>query len=248
MNLDPRDVADKSSTARAREPAGEPRANAPAWWPGREIAVTLTVTTVVCAGFVLWLDIPIARAFERWSAQPITDVFRVITRAGHSALWYTPTGLLLIFALWCSRTVGETAIVWRHRARSLVYVIVSMAISGTLVNALKIAFGRYRPRFLFSEDLYGFAPFMVEIKHAGFPSGHTQSIVAAMVSFGFLFPRWRWALWAFAALVAASRFTTAVHFASDVIAGAVIAVLIAWTLKRYVERDGLAVTWATART
>ncbi|MDX2143194.1 MAG: phosphatase PAP2 family protein [Rhodospirillaceae bacterium] len=240
MNIDPRYVTDESGAAKVDHPS---KAGIPGWLPLREIAITLAMTTLVCAGFVMWLDIPIARAFDRWSTLPITDIFRLFTRAGHSAWWYTPAVIGVALSLWIARASANGAL-WRRRARALVFVIVSMASSAALVNALKVAFGRYRPRLLFSDDLYGFAPFAINIKHAGFPSGHTQSIVAAMVAFGFLFPRWRYALWGFAAVVAASRFTTAVHYASDVIAGAVIAILTAWTIKRYFERNGVPVVWS----
>jgi membrane-associated phospholipid phosphatase len=235
MNIDPRFVTVESGVAKVDR--------IPEWLPLREIAITIVATALVCAGFVLWLDIPIARAFERWSALPITDVFRLITRAGNSGWWYTPAIIGAGLSLWIARSSTHGAH-WRRRARALVFVAISMAASAALVNGLKVAFGRYRPRLLFSEDLYGFAPFAIDIKHAGFPSGHTQSIVAAMVAYGFLFPRWRHALWGFAAVVAASRFTTAVHYASDVIAAAVIAILTARTIKRYFERNGVPVVWS----
>src|SRR5690606_28964955 len=53
------------------------------------------------------------------------------------------------------------------------------------------------------------------------PSGHTTTAFAAAVALGALFPRARWAFFAYAAVMAFSRIAVAAHYPSDVIAGAV---------------------------
>ena len=56
------------------------------------------------------------------------------------------------------------------------YLILSCVVSGILHHAIKIIVGRYRPRYLFTEDLYGFSPLNFDIAMNSFPSGHSQTI------------------------------------------------------------------------
>jgi len=246
MNVDPRFTTD----AGPRLSQSDPIRFVPARWvPWREIAALGLATAIVCGACILWVDRPLAESLAGRGDAPWVAFFRVITVAGNSAFWYTPAAVAFAALLWRARHSPDAATrwEWRRRARAILFAVASMALSGTLVNVLKIAFGRYRPRFLFNEGIYDFAPFALALKHAGFPSGHSQSIVAAMVALGFLWPRGRVVFWAFAALVGASRFLTTVHYLSDVVAGAFVAVAVAWTLKRYFERNGIALAWAATR-
>jgi len=220
----------------------------PAWLPWREVVMLGLLTAVVCGVFVVWLDRPIAYLFAAESEETWVAFFRTITAAGHSAIWYTPAVAGFVGTYWQSKRMADMsqAWEWRRRARALLFVVISMAISGTTVNGLKIAFGRYRPRFLFNDGTYDFAPFALALRDSGFPSGHTQSIVAAMMALGFLWPRGRWLFWTVALLVAASRFVITVHYASDVIAGAFVAFSTAWILQRYFERNGIMLTWTAS--
>ena len=222
-----------------------PRVQPGHWFPGRQLLGLTLAASAVCWVCIAWIDRPLALLLVDLSDTAAVAFFRSITNIGHSAIWYGLAGAGLAFSYWRSRIPSATVATseWQRRARSFMFVIVSMGASALAVNALKIALGRYRPRFLFTDGIYDFAPFALNIKHVGFPSGHTQSIVAAMVAFGFLWPRWRYPLWVIAAVVAASRFITTTHFASDVIAGAAIAIAMAWILKRYFERGGVMLAW-----
>jgi membrane-associated phospholipid phosphatase len=243
MNIDPRFQTSEHSRALDSQPIP---LTPPAWLPWREVGLLGLLTAVVCSVFVVWLDRPIAYRFAAQSEETWIAFFRAITAAGHSAIWYTPAVLGFVATYWQSKHSVDTnqAWEWRRRARALLFVIISMAISGTTVNALKIAFGRYRPRFLFNDGTYDFAPFALALRDSGFPSGHTQSIVAAMMALGFLWPRGRWLFWTVAVLVATSRFVITVHYTSDVIAGAFVAFSTAWILQRYFERNGIMLAWS----
>src|SRR3954452_9792620 len=79
--------------------------------------------------------------------------------------------------------------------------------------------GRRRPSDL---GPWLYAPFTWKPAFASMPSGHSTTAFAVAVAFGALFPRARWALWAYAGLIALSRVVIAAHFPSDVIAGALV--------------------------
>ena len=243
MNIDPQFKADSGGKASAANPIAF---TPPAWLAWREITLLGCMTGVICTVFIAWFDRPIAYHFAAQRDEAWVAFFRAITAAGNSALWYAPAVMGFIAAFWHSKRMSLPGLSWewRRRARGLLFVITSMAVSGTAVNVLKIAFGRYRPRFLFNDGTYDFAPFALTLRDSGFPSGHTQSVVAAMMALGFLWPRGRVVFWTMAALVAASRFIITAHYTSDVIAGAFVAFATAWTLQRYFERNGIMLAWS----
>jgi membrane-associated phospholipid phosphatase len=243
MNFSLRPAFSVRAQALHRDPLPEP---IPPWVPRRFLAKLLIVTAAVCAPLIAYVDAPAAEALRTVTSSTAIEFFRIVTHAGHSAIWYGVAVIGFGAAWWAGRRTGDDVCrwEWRRRARSWLFVAVSMAISGTLVNALKLAVGRYRPRFLFDQGLAGFAPFELSLDDCAFPSGHTQSIVAAMTSLGFVFPRLTPWLVATAVLVSCSRFLTTVHFVSDVIAGAAVGFAIALVMKRYFEGTGLPLAWS----
>ncbi|MDX2223408.1 MAG: phosphatase PAP2 family protein [Rhodospirillaceae bacterium] len=207
-------------------------------WPAAGVAA-------MCLLCVWAIDRPVAMYFKALSDTAMVGFFRVVTDLGQSAIWYA-VGVIGVLACWLRARAMPTdaaRFAWRRRARSFLFLVASMLASGTLVNLLKMIFGRYRPRFLFDAGVYDFAPFALDLKSSGFPSGHTQSIVAAMIALGFIWPRGRWVFFAVAAVVAASRFITTVHYVSDVIAGAFVAAAVALIMRGLFERNGIALAW-----
>lgn len=59
-----------------------------------------------------------------------------------------------------------------------------------------------------------------------FPSSHAANSFAAAVVLSFFYPRWTWAFLLFAASVAFSRVYVGVHYPSDVLAGAVVGIIV----------------------
>ena len=70
-----------------------------------------------------------------------------------------------------------------------------------------------------------------------FPSGHTAMVFAACAVIGAVWRKARWPVWAIAAGVAVSR-ATLIHFLSDVVAGAVIGMLVGQLVTDWVARKG----------
>lgn len=60
-----------------------------------------------------------------------------------------------------------------------------------------------------------------------FPSSHAVNNLAGALVLAYFLPRWTWAFFSFAALVAFSRLYVGVHFPSDVVAGAIIGLICA---------------------
>lgn len=231
MNVDPR-------LAIAAAPQTTVRA-APPWrrWLGWS-----ALTFAAAAALVLWADIPAAEYFRTVRDTAAVEFFADITHLANGVFWY---GLALMgFLISAPRNNLATLFAprrWNRAMRAWSFMIVSMISSVALCAFLKIALGRPRPRLYFSDGMTDFTPFALVMKQATLPSGHAQSIWAAMTALAFIYPRGAPAFFAFAVFISASRFITGVHFISDVVVGAWTAVICAVLWRRRYERGGIPV-------
>ena len=175
----------------------------------------------------------------------LTSWIKAHMSEAHSSIWRTITdfgraekyivGCLLAFAglaLLSVRFEG-TADRYRAGARNSLYILATLAVSGIVINVMKFILGRQRPKALFENDFYGMIPFNLDHAMSSFPSGHSQTIWAVVMPLMILFPRFSPIYIFLGLLIALSRVALTVHFLSDAIAGAFVAIAAAILLKRY---------------
>jgi membrane-associated phospholipid phosphatase len=114
----------------------------------------------------------------------------------------------------------------RVAARVPAFLFAAVAASGLTVDVLKIVFGRTRPRLLFSAGSYGFDWLGWRADYWSFPSGHAATAAALVVALWWLWPRHILFYLALGGMIAASRVITCVHYLSDTVMGAAIAVAV----------------------
>jgi membrane-associated phospholipid phosphatase len=116
---------------------------------------------------------------------------------------------------------------WKWRAGGL--VCLSAMIGGLLYVVLKWGVGRRRPKMNLPFDLSpfigGWRGLLVSESNLSFPSGHATCAFATAAALAVLYPRWRWAFYAAAALTALERVAERAHYLSDVVAAAGVGVL-----------------------
>jgi membrane-associated phospholipid phosphatase len=156
------------------------------------------------------------------------DVLDPITDLGRSE-WYLAGGLLAVLAL-------RFALRRPRLLTAAVLLVASVALSGIAVNVLKLLVGRSRPYNLLRHEEYGFVPLKIDYAYNAFPSGHTATVVAVVLSLSFAFPRWRAPLFVVGAIVVSTRILMNHHFVSDVIMGGVLATAITLATARWAER------------
>ena len=210
-------------------------------WP---LAAWFGWTSLFCIVSFAAIDRPLALTLK--AAVPganIEGFFKTITWLGEGGFWIIPALVLAGFFWWRQRHAAN----WDQDARlgqywrSALYLGSSVLLSGAFVAAVKVVFGRYRPRYLFDQGLYGFNPFNTEWAMNSFPSGHSQTAFAAMIALAYILPRQAVVWYVLALLVAASRIVTTVHFLSDTAMGGYLGELGAILLHRLCARRGWSV-------
>jgi membrane-associated phospholipid phosphatase len=170
-----------------------------------------------------FIDIPLAR-FCKGLDPSIRNAFGTITELGIST-WY----LISSFALFAIFTFIRP-----HRRYGYMglFVFASIAVSGLLTNIIKVIFARYRPEMLFEKGLYGLRFFDYDDRITSFPSGHAATAFSLAFVLSHFFPKFRVPLFIFAVVVAASRVIITAHYISDAVAGAWLAMVCVFFLKK----------------
>jgi membrane-associated phospholipid phosphatase len=117
---------------------------------------------------------------------------------------------------------------WKWRAGGL--LCLSAIVGGALYTVLKWGVGRHRPVSTYAAfDLVPFAGgwkgLFVAEPNLSFPSGHATCAFATAAALAVLYPRWRWAFYAVAAVTGVERVVERAHYLSDVVAAAGVGIL-----------------------
>ena len=194
--------------------------------PAVRLGATAVATTILVVVSIGSVDRPLALFLHTRDAD-LHALFDLIGRLGEAWGW------LLFFALafaglhWAGELPRLRPVVEPMRALSAIpaFLFASIAASGLVADLMKIGFGRLRPKLLFRSDLYGFTWLGWRPDHWSFPSGHSATIVALFSALWWLWPQHLLFYILAAAIVAGSRVVVGAHYPSDVMAGALVAVV-----------------------
>jgi undecaprenyl-diphosphatase len=206
--------------SRARVRAGQPP---PAWGRPARILVALTLAIAVTAGLMLFVDVRTVGIEQRLSGRT-QGIVAAITNFGRSGWVLLPAGLaVLALAAVCSspRLSHMSQRTLAAFAARFGFVFLAVGAPGLVVTIGKRLIGRARP-FVTHTTPFDYLPFAWNSDFASLPSGHVTSACGAAVAIGALVPRLRPLLWAFAAVIAATRIALEDHYPSDVFVAALV--------------------------
>jgi len=103
------------------------------------------------------------------------------------------------------------------------YLCIGFLTTGIVVQILKHLFGRARPRFM--DDFLFIGP-TLKGGYDSFPSGHTAEAFCFAYILARYFPRQKILFFVYAIIVALERTEDCSHFPSDVVAGALVGIII----------------------
>jgi len=206
----------------------EPKMGSAKWKLAAGFAAT--VIFVVLSHF--FIDIPVA-LFCKKIDKSVTDIFEMITPLGIST-WYLvgSFSLFLLFKFYYQR---------RLLANRVLFLFASISFSGIISTILKWLMGRFRPKVLFEENLYGFNFFSTTYEKNSFPSGHATTVFSLALALSIFFPKYRVLFLSYALIVAATRVVITAHYLSDAVGGAFVAIMTVFFLRKgiyFLERKG----------
>lgn len=201
----------------------------------------LAATVLASLVCILFVDRSLALYFYGQRDHWVHAFFRSITEIGNGTGWY----ILAVLAMACGFAGDRFALFlasamrWQRLRNAGLFLLGSLLLSGIALIALKVIFGRLRPRYLFEDGSYAFEPFLFNTGVVGFPSGHAQTIFAVMAVFWLVLPRFRLLYPVVAVLVAFSRVVVGAHYLADVIASTILALAVTAWLYDWMVRHGL---------
>lgn len=206
-------------------------------WPWistpRQIAITAGIGIAVLLFLMVTIDAAAIRGvghLPRW----IISAFDDITDFGKSGWFLWPLGLL--FLALAALPPMLTLVSQRVLAAIMVrigFLFTAIAVPSLFDTIIKRLIGRARPLVGGSLDPFLYSPFVWRADYASLPSGHATTAFAALVAFGTLWPRSRTLWLVYALLIAVSRVVVTAHYPSDVLAGALVGIVGAVTVRHY---------------
>jgi membrane-associated phospholipid phosphatase len=203
----------------------------------------IVVALALVAGAAVSMPLFDATAVEWASGEPhwFRAAFEEITRFGLSGWFLLPCGFALLFLAAVTSpqlSISARAVLAALGGR-IGYVFLAIGLPGLFVSIVKRLIGRARPFVGGHEDPFYYAPFNWHPAFASMPSGHATTAVAAAIAIGAIWPRTRIVVWLYAAAIMISRVAVLAHHPSDVIGGALVALVGTHLLRRWFAARGL---------
>jgi membrane-associated phospholipid phosphatase len=149
--------------------------------------------------------------------------------------------MLALFAA-APRAHGVRRAVLRWLAQANLFVFANVALSGIVVDIIKVVIGRARPNVFLADGAFGAEPLSLAYDYTSFPSGHTATAFAFAFALGAIArPAVPWLL-GFAGLIALSRVAVTAHWVGDTVAGAGVALITMLLLRHWFAGNGLVFT------
>ncbi|HKG99671.1 MAG TPA: phosphatase PAP2 family protein [Bradyrhizobium sp.] len=157
---------------------------------------------------------------------------RILTEFGKDAYVLSALGAMLLAIALISvalrRSSGAQLLSFGMRLQFLFFAVLIPLLVG---ETLKWIVGRGRPFVGGEANSFNFVPFAGTGAYASFPSAHTITAFALAFAITAVWPRARLAMIVYAFLIAASRLVLLSHHPSDVVAGALIGVVGAMSVR-----------------
>ncbi|PDT76996.1 phosphatase PAP2 family protein [Bradyrhizobium sp. C9] len=173
---------------------------------------------------------------------------KILTDFGKDEYVLSALGLLLVaVALAAAALRGVPRATLLGLGTRLQYLFLSIALSVAVGEVLKWIVGRGRPFVGGKANAFNFQHFAGTEAYSSFPSGHSITAFALAFAVSAVWPRARGAMLVYALIIIATRLVLLAHHPSDVVAGALVGVIGAMTVRYWfaarrlgfaIDRDG----------
>ena len=205
------------------ETAAAPGAKTLAW-------IIAALLLAICTSIAV-LDRPLALLIEH----QLTAASRIAGAFTIALEWIFAFGIskyLYAFLLLLAGAGFHIAQKGAARARYFYFVGATLLLSRLISGTLKNVFERVRPHEFIKS---GQPPDFFVDGGSSFPSGHAAFYFGLFLPLAVIYPRWRWLFVAFAFLAALARVFDVDHYLSDILASALVAVLLVFAFARWLR-------------
>lgn len=186
---------------------------------------TMTLGGAAIVALMVLVDVPEIRLMPPRGTASLWP-FRIMTDFGKS-FYVLPALSLGTLAVFLSSAFATDKIRMRMILLSgqAAFLFLAVLVPNAIGEVLKGIIGRGRPFVGGAADAFHYSHFAWTEAYASFPSGHAITAFALAFALASLVPKWRIAIWAYAAVIAMTRLLLLAHHPSDVLAGALVGVL-----------------------
>ncbi len=192
-----------------------------------ELLIFLIISLNVFISFNL--DLGLYNYFKDFNKSPnnvyLKEFFEDITRLGSSS-WYFAISIIGFGLVYLNNRLGFIKIEKQKKISnffisSFFYILVV----GIIIQVLKHIVGRPRPNHTNFEEPFGFNFFTLDSSFHSFPSGHSSTIFIVCFVLAATFPKLKYFFYFLASVIALSRVVVGAHFFTDIVAGAMLALI-----------------------
>jgi membrane-associated phospholipid phosphatase len=208
------------------------RARAAYWPPSISLGIALAIPVIV--GSMFFVD----AAASKWALRlppDVIDTARQISKFGLSGWLLYPLGfiLLCLAAVMTPSLPRLTQGTLAALAARFGFLFLAIGLPGLFAAIIKRIVGRARPYVGIQDDPFAYMPFIWRPEYASMPSGHATTATAAAIAIGTIWPRSRLVAWLYAVVILFTRVAINVHHPSDVVAGAVVGMIGAFSVRHF---------------
>jgi membrane-associated phospholipid phosphatase len=231
-------VMRRSFNGLVRPPSSPRRAEA-AGRMRRQIAWLLAVGAVAVAGLMVFVDaweiglMPPRGTASLWPARILTDF------AKDAFVLIALLLAMVIVALVVPRARENLRSRWLSLGTQFEYLFLAVLIPVLVGEVIKWAVGRGRPFVGGKANAFNFVPFNGTEAHFSLPSAHSITAFALAFAVSAIWPRTRFVMFVYAIVILLTRLVLLAHHPSDVVAGAVIGIVGAMTVRYWFAVRGL---------
>ncbi len=203
-----------------------------------ELLVLLLITLSIFISFSpdLWFYIYFKNLDENINVVFLKEFFVEVTRLGSSSWYFSISIIGFVFFYFNNKF---QIIKTKTDYKSINFFISSffyILTVGIITQIAKHIIGRPRPNYTNFDNVFDFKFFSLESSFHSFPSGHSSTIFIVCLILVVAFPKLKYLFYFLASIIALSRVVVGAHFFTDVVAGAILALLSFKVLNHLIEK------------
>ncbi len=164
----------------------------------------------------------------------LKNFFIKITKFGDS-LWYFLLFVILFFVSYLFKVKNWS--LFSYFRNLSIFCFLHLLSTGLVTQIIKHIVGRPRPNHTNLEEDISFNYFSSESIFHSFPSGHSSTIICVCLIACSIIPSLKYFFYFFAAIISLSRVIVGAHFFTDIVAGALLALIIFRVLDHYFKKN-----------